>query len=95
MEGQNRPDQEEGLGRCVVHGCGEVSAEMSKVMVPREECQHFDRGERMTRTRKEEHEEEKGIMTKRRGGGHRNKGVRALDSGDGCKRIRIPNKDPE
>ena len=39
----------------------------------------------MTRTRNEENEEEKGIMTKRRGG-HRNKGVRALDSGDGCKR---------
>ena len=55
LEGLKRPDQEEGLGRCVVHGCGEVSAEMSKVMVSREECQHFDRrGERMTRTRKDE-----------------------------------------
>ena len=60
---------------------------MSKVMVSREERQHVDRrGERLTRTRKEENDEENGIMTKRRGG-HRNKGVSALDSGDGCKRI--------
>ena len=56
MDGRKRQAQEEGLGRCVVHGCGEVSAEMSKVMVSREERRHFERmcGERMTRTRKDE-----------------------------------------
>ena len=32
-----------GIGTCAVDGCGEVSGEMSQVMVSREERPHFDR----------------------------------------------------